>query len=235
MRLSPYHHHRAYPWQESLAHPFRVLASTLPWSAFALVTLRPGFARLWDDRGRRLLQALHCWTWPNLLFWSVIPEHAVRHSFPLFPGVTGLAALVWTAWLTGRLRWPVPRARPAHVLVGLLALWLVVKVVFVHAVIPVRHQNRDLRAKAGQLAALVPEGETLYLFRLKDEGLMFYYGRTVRRLAGRGQLPSSENPQYCILVEVEWRRWQSPRPAQDLLHLADGQGDPIVLVRVGGS
>jgi len=100
-RLSPEHHLEAqramapghepslYPWAEVLAHPFLVLAANLPWSAFALLTLWPGFARLWDERGRRLLQALHCWTWPNLLFWSIIPEHAPRHSFPLFPAIAG--------------------------------------------------------------------------------------------------------------------------------------------------
>ena len=31
--------------------------TNLPWSAFALLALRPGFVRLWDERGRRLLQA----------------------------------------------------------------------------------------------------------------------------------------------------------------------------------
>ena len=43
---APQHHHRPYPWGEVLAHPFVVLASTLPWSLFALVALWPGFAKL---------------------------------------------------------------------------------------------------------------------------------------------------------------------------------------------
>src|SRR5262249_25385438 len=142
-RLSPSHHLEAlqelsadhqpklYPWMAVLAHPLRVLAAHLPWSVLAVVTLWPGFAGLWGDRRRRLLQAMHCWTWPNLVFWSVIPEHAVRHSFPLFPGLSGLAAMVWVAWLTGRLRWPVPRLRPGYVFVGLTAAWLLAKVLFV--------------------------------------------------------------------------------------------------------
>src|SRR5260370_38362002 len=101
MRLSPSHHHRPYPWGESLIHPLRLLAAGLPCSAFALLSLRPSFSAQWDHGGRRLLQALHCWTWSNMLFWTVIPEHATRHSFPLFPGLSGLSALVLVAWLRG--------------------------------------------------------------------------------------------------------------------------------------
>jgi 4-amino-4-deoxy-L-arabinose transferase-like glycosyltransferase len=254
MRLLPSHHHRAYPWREVLLHPVKVLAASLPLSAFALLTLRPGFARLYSERGRRLLQALHCWVWPNLLFWSIIPEKATRHSFPLFPGIAGLAALVWMAWLTGRLAWPVPRIMPAKVLVGALVLWLGVKVAFVEAVIPLRNQDREPRAKGELLAGRVPSGATLYLLRLKDEGIMFYYGRPVRRLASFEHLPSSEQPLYCILDESEWRKWQGYRVAQAaargyggphetinqktsrsetvIVRLKDEQGDPVVLVKV---
>src|SRR5205823_935651 len=49
-------------------------------------------------------QAMHCWVWPNLIFWSIIPEHASRHSAPLFPGIAGLAAMVWVVLLTGKLQ-----------------------------------------------------------------------------------------------------------------------------------
>jgi 4-amino-4-deoxy-L-arabinose transferase-like glycosyltransferase len=253
MRLLPSHHHRPYPWKEVLLHPLKVLAASLPVSLFALAALRPGFARLWDERGRRLLQALHCWVWPNLLFWSIIPEKAARHSFPLFPGIAGLAAMVWVAWLTGRQRWPVPRLSPGRVLAAGVVLWLGAKLVFVHAVVPHRNQDREPRAKAALLASHVPPGTTLYLFRLKDEGIMFYYGRPVRRLPSFAQLPSSPRPLYCILDASEWRKWQafqvaraaiegyagadSPRtsPAESeevLARLTDEQGDPIVLVKV---
>jgi hypothetical protein len=257
MRLLPSHHHRAYPWREVLLHPIKVLAASLPLSCFALLTLRPGFARLWDERGRRLLQALHCWVWPNLLFWSIIPEKATRHSFPLFPGIAGLAALVWIAWLTHRLAWPWPRITPAKVLVSAIAVWLGVKLAFVHAIVPERNQDREPRAKGALLDSRVPPGETLYLFRLKDEGIMFYYGRPVRRLPGFDDLPSSARPLYCILDESEWRKWQGYRVAraaalgyggaansgpdpfdgrreQVVVRLKDEQGDPIVLVKVSG-
>jgi 4-amino-4-deoxy-L-arabinose transferase-like glycosyltransferase len=230
MHLSPSHHHRPYPWLESLEHPLRVLGASLPVSAFALVSLWPGFARCWDERGRRLWQFLHCWTWPNLLFWSAVPEHGTRQSFPLFPGLAGLAALVWVAWLTGRQGWHWRRVAPGRVLVGLLCAWLVVKLAFVHVVVPARDRRREPRHKASLVAARVPPGEVLYLFRLKDEGIMFYYGRTVRRLLRPEQLPSSPRPAYCILDESEWH--QMTQPMEVLLHLQDEQGAPIVLVRM---
>jgi 4-amino-4-deoxy-L-arabinose transferase-like glycosyltransferase len=252
MRLLPSHHHRPYPWGEVVMHPFKVLAAGLPVSAFALPALWPGFARLWDRRGQRLLAALHCWIWPNLLFWSIIPEKAARHSFPLFPAIAGLAAMVWTAWLTGKLAWPWSRLRPGKVLAGTIVLWLGVKLAFVHAVIPARNQDREPRAKGELLARLIPAGETLYLLRLKDEGIMFYYRRRVRRLTSFVHLPSSGRPVYCILDVSEWRGWQAlqlaraaalggaggeegPRNCRSekvLRRLNDEQGDPIVLVKV---
>jgi 4-amino-4-deoxy-L-arabinose transferase-like glycosyltransferase len=249
MRLLPSRHHRPYPWAEVLRHPLVVLGSGLPISAFALVGLWPGFARLWDERGRRLVQALHCWVWPNLLFWTVIPEKAPRHSFPLLPAFAGLAGMVWFAWLTGRLRWPWPRLAPAKVFAGVVALWLGAKLAFVHAVVPHRNRGREPRAKGELLAALVPRGRPLYLFQLKDEGIMFYYGGPVRRLADGGQLPSSRQPLYAILDESEWRKWQAHTAAwgaalgsdgvgrvarrdEVVVRLHDEQGDPIVLVKV---
>ncbi len=258
MRLLPSHHYRPYPWREALLHPLKLLAANLPSSAFALLALRPAFGQLWDERGRRLLQALHCWVWPNMLFWSIIPEHAPRHGFPLSPGIAGLAALVWFAWLTGRLPWPwlapvVARSpdratvrrpwhngvwklalRPGAALVGLFALWLMVKLAFVHVAVPARNQNRLPRAKGEQLAALIPEGKTLYLFMLKDEGIMFYYGRTVRRLPSPAQLPSSSEPLYCILDKAEWEQWKSLRATELIQRMKDEQGAPIVLVKVQG-
>jgi 4-amino-4-deoxy-L-arabinose transferase-like glycosyltransferase len=228
------HRTRLPPWGEMVVHPFVVLGANLPAGLMALVTLWPGFARRWDKRGRRLLQALHCWTWPNLVFWSLVSEHSPRHSFPLLPGMAGLAALVWLAWLTGRLRWPLPLPRPATVLLATLVVWLGAKVVFVHAVTPHRNRGREPQAKGAELAARVPDGATLYLFRLKDEGIMFYYGRPVRRLQDPAELPSSAEPVYCILDEPEWRQWDNERKADVLLRTTDEQGAPIVLVRVGG-
>jgi len=115
-------------------------------------------------------------------------------------------------------------------LLATLAVWLAVKVAYVEVVIPRRNLNREPRAKGEQLAALLPADATLYLFRLKDEGIMFYYGRPVRRLPTADKLPA--NSAYCILEEQEWEQWSSPRGAQIVWRLQDEQGAPIVLVCV---
>jgi hypothetical protein len=228
--LSPLHHARPYPWGEVVTFPLLFLATNLPWSAAALLTLHPRFGRLWDKRGRRLWQLLHCWVWPNLLFWSLVPGHHFRHGMPLQPGLAGLAAMAAIAWRTGRLRWPLRLIRPVHVFAGLVVAWLAVKAVFVYSVVPARDDGRSPRAKAERIAALVPQGETLYLSDLKDEGILFYYGRPARRVASLGDLPDDGRRCYCVLTAAE----QQARPAQVLLQLPDEQGDPIVLVQVEG-
>jgi len=234
-RLSPAHHTRPYPWHELIAFPASFLAASLPWSAAALWTFSPGFAQLWDERGRRLLQLLHCWTWPNLLFWSVVPGHHLRHALPLQPGVAGLAALVWIAWLDGRLRWPLPSLRPRTVFLTFLALWLAAKLVFVTLIVPARDSRRAPRETAQQIANRVPPEQTLYLFHLKDEGILFYYGRPARRFPSPFFLPPSEHAAYCLLVESEWRQWIGLLSAELLLRLHDQQGHPIFLVRLTDS
>jgi 4-amino-4-deoxy-L-arabinose transferase-like glycosyltransferase len=231
-RLSPAHHTRPYPWHELAAFPVGFLAANLPWSAAVLWTLSPRFAQLWDERGRRLLQLLHCWTWPNLVFWSIVPGHHLRHALPLQPGLAGLAALVWIAWLDGRLRWPVPALRPVPVFLTLIALWLAVKIAFVTLILPIRDGLRAPSRIGQQIAALVPPERTLYLFRLKDEGILFYYGRPARRLPAPAFLPASERSAYCLLTESELRQWMRSRSAQILLRLNDEQRHPIVLVKM---
>jgi 4-amino-4-deoxy-L-arabinose transferase-like glycosyltransferase len=230
-RLIPEHGGRPYPWLETLIHPAKLLVTMLPWSALALLTLRSSFLRMWEGRERRLLQAMHCWVWPQVLFWSLPTEHTPRHSFPLFPGMAGLAAMVWFAWHDGRLKWSRPRIRPAQLLAASLALWFVLKLAFVQVVMPHRGIERAAHAKGTLIASMVPLGEVLYLFRLKDEGIMFYYGRPVIRLRSPQELPTALGPVYCILTLQEWGGWDTDR-AEVLRHLTDEQGDPLVLVRV---
>jgi 4-amino-4-deoxy-L-arabinose transferase-like glycosyltransferase len=231
-KLVPGQRSRPYPWLEVLTHPLSLLAANLPWSAAALLTLRPGFANLWDANGRRLLQLLHCWTWPSLLFWSLVPVHAARHSFPLVPGLAGLGAMACIAWLRGLMPWRLPRVSPRAVLVALLVLWIGVKLAFVQLVVPLRSRGLDPEAKGAVVADNVPPDQRLYLFRLKDETLLYYSGRQARRLLDPKDLPSSSELVYCILTEAEWRRWPATRPAEVLAHLADVQGAPLVLVRL---
>jgi 4-amino-4-deoxy-L-arabinose transferase-like glycosyltransferase len=232
LQMAENHHHRLGYWKDAVTFPFVVLAMMLPWSVFALLTLRRGFAENLDERGRRLWQALHCWAWPNLIIWSLLPDPSPRHAAPLLPGLAGLAALVWVRWLG-----PHPFAESAPkkrgiAFVALLSAWLVAKVVFVEHVVPARLAERQPRAKGEAIAGLVPPGQTLHLFRLKDEGIMFYYGRPVRRWQSPEQLPSSTEPMYCMLAEAEWRQWPALGPAEPILHLYDEQGAPILLIRV---
>ena len=231
-RLVPGYSGRPYPVWGALVHPVKLLLTALPWSVFALVALRPGFAQLWDERGRRLLQALHCWTWPQMLFWSLLTEHTPRHSFPLFPGLAGLAAMVWFAWQSGRLPPLLPKVRPWRLLTVCLGLWLQVKLAYVDYVMPMRIARCQPGAKGSLLAALVPPEAQLFLFRLKDEGILFYYARPAWRLATPAQLPTSATPYYCILCLSEWHAWDPARPAEVVQRFTDEQGDPIVLIRV---
>jgi 4-amino-4-deoxy-L-arabinose transferase-like glycosyltransferase len=231
LRLSPGHHPRPYPWDELVTFPLSFLAANLPWSLFALVTLRPSFARLWDERTRRLVLLCQAWLWANLLFWTLAPGHRPRHMLPSQPALAILAALVWIAWVTGKLSWPIPRIRPAGVLAGLLVAWLAVKLVFVSSVLPARQVHRHPQLGGEMLARLVPEDEMLYLLRLKDDGLLFYYGRPAHRLHAADEAPAGA---WCLLTETEWGAWQGARPERVSADLRDGQGSPLVLVRLPG-
>jgi len=233
-RIYPQLYGEAYRWWLVPVHPLRLLATMLPWSLMAVLTLRPSFAGIWDARGRRLLQALHCWTWPNMLFWSFLAEHAPRHSFPLFPGIAGLAALVWLAWMSGRLRWPFPRLGPGTVLSCLVLAWLGAKIVHVYSVVPHRNDAREPRMKGLQLAALVPPGDSLYVVGLrdKDEGIIFHYGRPVHRLPAKSGQALPAERFYCLLEEYEWQAWNLGRPSRVVGRLNGETGDPLLLTRV---
>jgi 4-amino-4-deoxy-L-arabinose transferase-like glycosyltransferase len=230
-RLSPAHHPRAYPWRELVVFPLEFLLTNLPWSAVALIALRPSFGQLWDRRGRLLWQLFLCWTWANLLFWAVVPGHRPRHGMPLQPGLAGLAALVWIAWLTGRLPWRLPRVASAgRVLAGLLAVWLLVKLGHAHYVVPMRDRDRHTHETGQRLASLVPEGQMLYLGALKDEGVLFYYARPARRLSELKANALPAEASYLVLTMDEWEHWSERTSAQVVDSLHDEQGAPIVLV-----
>ena len=229
-RLVPTYSEKKYPWFESMYHPLKLLVVTLPWSALALLTLQKGFFRLWDDRGQRLLVALHSWTWPHMLFWSLPNEHTPRHSYPLFPGIAGLAALAWHAWYTGRVKLPFPRLKPVPVLACMLGLWLAAKVVFVERITPARAAQRQPRAKGAMLASLVPVDHTLFVLKAKDEATMFYFGRPVQLRRDEAGLPSGG---YVLVAENEWREWWTDDRLTELVgRTTDELGVPMVLLRV---
>jgi 4-amino-4-deoxy-L-arabinose transferase-like glycosyltransferase len=220
---------------EVAAYPLLVFAAHLPLSLFALLTFRRSFWAKWDDRGRLLLQFLHCWTWPNLLFWSLVPNHNIRYALPLSPGLMGLGVM----GLLGLFRANPDRegggkaSTPSltvgvRLLAGFLCCWLILKVAFVEFVIPARTAKHNPEPIAAELRALVPEGQPLYLLRLKDEGVLFYFGRPALRLHHPSALPSGA---FAVLIQQEWED-RSLFGHLELIHwMRDQQGDPLILVR----
>jgi len=237
-RLLPSENPKPYPWLETLFHPLVVLAAGLPGSLLILRnepvgyrhhSVPVGYRHHNSNGGERLRLALHCWLWPNLLFWSLHPDHTLRNRAPLFPAIAGLAVFGWLAWerRAAGAKWFF---QPRRWLIGFLIVWTTLKVVHVEVVVPGRTAERRTAEKAAQLARWLPAGAVLVLFRIKDECLFFYLDRPVLRLAGPGNLPDALAPVFCMLTEEEWRHWDHARPAQEVTRLEDGQGDAIYLV-----
>ncbi|MGE3803292.1 MAG: ArnT family glycosyltransferase, partial [Gemmataceae bacterium] len=227
--VRPSHHHRSYPWGESLIYPCRVWLAALPVSVFALFAFKLNPNQLAAGEAR-MRQVYLCWLVFPLLFWTIFPDHDVRQSLSLFPAIGGLATLTWRRWLApahARRLWS-----PSVALVALIVSWLIVKLAFVHVVMPIRTHERQPRLKGELLARHVPAGATLYLDRLKDDGLLFYYGRPTERRANLTQLTFPSRPIYAILTEHEYR--QRSATCQLVIWLHDQQGEPIVLVRLEG-
>jgi hypothetical protein len=110
--------------------------------------------------------------------------------------------------------------------------WAAVKVVFVEAIVPSRTADRNARQTGEHLSRLVPPGEILYLCRLKDEGVLFYYGRPARRL---DPLAIPDNTAvYALLIHAEWDGELFRARPVHLAELRDQQGAPIHLVRLHG-
>jgi 4-amino-4-deoxy-L-arabinose transferase-like glycosyltransferase len=93
-RLSPAHQHGERLWLEVPAHPWKMLICGMPWSLFAGLA----FWRRWYEQLtpqlQSLVRTLHCWTWPSLVIFTLLPDHDSRHSMPLLTGWVTLGALV---------------------------------------------------------------------------------------------------------------------------------------------
>ncbi|MBY0230887.1 MAG: glycosyltransferase family 39 protein [Gemmataceae bacterium] len=194
MRLSPSHHPRPYPWGELATFPLSFLGGCLP----AALLLPFAWKRTGDERQAALVSL--CWAWllSSLVFWTVVPGHRPRHILPAQPAVAMLAAC---GFLQARFS---PRLLPVF-----LACWLGVKLGHVGLVMP---RRPHAEGSAALLRTLVPEGRTLWLEGVKDEGVMFAYGRPARR----GPAPPGE---WCLM------------PGQGSDGLRDSQGSPLVLRR----
>ncbi|HVK14511.1 MAG TPA: glycosyltransferase family 39 protein [Gemmataceae bacterium] len=219
-RFAPKAVGKPYPWVESLTFPLVVLAAMVPWSIPAACGLarRPEH---WDP----LTQLLHCWAWPNLLFWSLPAQHNVRYVLPVAPAVAALGILTCCRWAERGAHVVTPR----RALLAVVVAWAVAKVAFVEAVVPARTAGRDAAPTAGELSRLVPDGEMLYLCKLKDEGVMFYYGRPARRF-DPARLP--DRPFLALLIAQEWEARDRLGNVELIAELTDQQKAPLYLVRV---
>jgi hypothetical protein len=106
-----------------------------------------------------------------------------------------------------------------------------VKVAFVEIAIPKRAAGRNAEATATELRERVPAGQPLYVFKLKDEGVTFYYARPVAKLTDPRALPSGA---YALLIRQEWEDRAALGPPKLLCCMHDQQGDPIYLVQKVG-
>ena len=71
----------------------------------------------------------------------------------------------------------------------------------------------QIAERIGLVSLSVPADQVLYLFRIKDEGILFYFGRTARQLAGPDQVPALE-----VVVEL------GSEPAEFVPPPSPGQG-----------
>lgn len=228
-RFAPGARGKPYPWMESLKFPLLVLGACLPWSIPALFALRPRFRQSVDGAERGLVQLLHFWAWPNLLFWSLPAQHNVRYVMPICPAITLLGVIVLGRWLRSISAGPPPKAYARAAIISLVVVWAATKVAFVESVLPARTAERNARETGNQLAALVPEGEILYLCRLKDEGILFYYGRPAFRLPSLDGLIDSR---FVLLLDDEWKNFPCRERCEYLSALRDQQRATIHLVRL---
>jgi hypothetical protein len=113
-------------------------------------------------------------------------------------------------------------------LLAFLFCWLVAKVVFVEVVIPNRTAGRNAEVTATQLREHVPADQSLYVFKLKDEGITFYYAHPVLRLNDPNALPRGA---YAVLIQREWKDRAAFGHLKLISCMDDQQGDPIYLVR----
>ena len=216
LRFSPAHHPRPYPWVELVTFPLGFLAGCLPCSFALIVAFRPNFGQRWNDSQRAFLRLCQIWLIVSLVFWTLAPGHRPRHILPAQPAVVGMAVLVVLSLSRARRR----------VLLGIVLVgWLTVKIGFVGWAVPARQADRHPREGAAILAEMVPPQEILYVANLKDDGLLFHYGRPVRRLRERAAAGM-----WCLLTLDEWAAW-SQDGAEVIAPLHDGQGKPLVLVR----
>jgi 4-amino-4-deoxy-L-arabinose transferase-like glycosyltransferase len=226
---------------DALEHPFKILAVCLPWSVVALYGLWQMIApRNSKYRCEMAEASLICWAISGTLMMTIFPDHNMRQSFALVPAWTLLGILQIRKWLAGAACEEHLRIKPSLV-VGFLCAWCLIKVAYIQFLVPARyHQRPRLDQQASTMRAFVPEAETLYLQGVKDECLMFTYGRTVKRIGSWEAKPNLSTPFghsemiYCILTERERADWVPSlrNRIQREERLLDAQNEPVTLVQL---
>ena len=116
-------------------------------------------------------------------------------------------------------------------ILAFLLCWFAAKIVFVEVAIPNRSAGRNAEATATELREHIPAGQPLYVFKLKDEGVMFYYARPAVRLNDPKSLPRGA---FAALIRPEWKDRAAFGHFELICCMSDQQGDPIYLVRNTG-
>ncbi|MCS7166651.1 MAG: hypothetical protein RMI91_13120 [Gemmatales bacterium] len=91
-RISPVHQHGEQLWLEIPKYPVKMLICGLPWTAFCTLTFWRSWYEQLSPATRALMRTLHCWTWPNLLIFTLLPDHDSRHGMPMLTGWLALGA-----------------------------------------------------------------------------------------------------------------------------------------------
>ena len=226
--LSPWHHGRAYPFQEWLTYPWLVLAMGLPAIAWLCSACFLPRKTLWQALQSTWIRLLVLAVVLPLVFWTVVPGHKPRHALPVVPPLAALAALAAGACLA-RATGPGRRGLLVALWVGAM-LWMGVKVVRVEWL------NREAMAAhaptrvADQVSQVMGESTTLWVAGLRDDGLLL-------ALAQRGiavlRLPGQVGRQAgWWLVHPEE---QAPVSAERWLEVTDQQKRSIWLLRLSSN
>jgi hypothetical protein len=204
---------------------------------------------------RYLNDSLWCWAIFGTLMMTIFPDHNIRQSFSLIPAWTLLGALALVRMISnslmgsspyqGEVGWGSDSLRtyplqlplgkgerknlwhPSRWLMGMVLVWCLVKVIYVEIMIPARFVKRpSLASQAKIMHEFVPNEATLYLSKVKDECLMFNYGRAAKRVASWDQLPA-QGTVWIVLTEAECSAF--PWPIVNEQRLLDAQGEPLIL------
>lgn len=222
-RFAPGRRGKPYPWIESLTFPFVFLAANTLATLGVLFTLAQRFRTRVNSETWSLIVLCQCWIWPNIVFWSLPAQHNVRYLLPVVPAFCILGGLWWvmTTHQVQRSHW-----RTAMLMLPLVT-WLGVKISFVELIQPQRVANRNARETGIRLAEIIPHGEHLAIDKLKDEGILFYYGQPVIQTTWT-QHPTQTR--WALLMESEWQQIADKGHATVVDTLKDQQGASIYLV-----